>query len=268
MKKHFNLKLFLIFFSFILCISVVFAYSYIASDISYTPLEATNFNVDDVKEALDDLYDRTSLSMKLCKKVSTTTTLTLGDQFECILGDKNDNNRYIRRNFFLLKINGKSVDLILDHNITDDDTVKTLNRANAMNYFSTGEGKKYYDSWDFVSDIRIPDAVTIAKAVNNTSWTETGQWFCLGTGAKDYSSDPWCKPAPQYAWLFNYLKTCSNYGCSNEGTVTQMYWTTTVRTNVSDAYWAIDGNACFSSIGAGYSVGIRPVVTISKSNIY
>ncbi len=84
MKKIFKSKIiFLILVSFI-SISAVFAYSYIASDVGYTPTD-TEWNVDNTKDALDDLYDVTRQCVFGCPyrpgDVVYERTETISDKF-------------------------------------------------------------------------------------------------------------------------------------------------------------------------------------------
>lgn len=75
----------------IICSGIVYASSYLASDISYTPLN-NNWNVGSVSEALDSLYDITTLGDATADNISEGKTAVVNGKM--ITGTGADNNSY------------------------------------------------------------------------------------------------------------------------------------------------------------------------------
>ena len=109
---------------------------------------------------------------------------------------------------------------------------------------------------------------------------------CVVSHKQDYNGEPYCNKTTNvnYAWLFDYIGGCTTYGCTyndnntyalvnNTATIgeTRAYWTDTpAGVAGSDSYvWIVARN---STINGNYPnntlVGIRPVITISKSIIH
>ena len=84
MKKIFKSKVFLLVVISLISISAVFAYSYIAGDVGYTPTD-TEWNVDNTKDALDELYDVTRQCVFGCPyrpgDIIYERTETISDKF-------------------------------------------------------------------------------------------------------------------------------------------------------------------------------------------
>ena len=135
----------------------VLAYTYAANQISYTPKD-TSWKVDNVKDAIDDLYVKAP--KKFCE-LKSGTALTVGSKYECDPGDGT------KRNFFVLAVDNK-VKLIMEHNITEGSGTTTMTWMNAMKYFRTGAGASTKSAWTNVVDVDLPMAQDIANAVGNT----------------------------------------------------------------------------------------------------
>ena len=78
------------------------------------------------------------------------------------------------------------------------------------------------------------------------------------------------KGTSNYAWLFNNLKDCEGYGCSqNPNTTTAYgYWTSMAHDSRSSYALVVDhyGNLHITYVNINYH-GVRPVITVSKSQI-
>ena len=73
-----------------------------------------------------------------------------------------------------------------------------------------------------------------------------------------------------YSWLFDYTNTCTSYGCNTKNDGTYGYWTLSPVVDRSDVAWYVCGfgELCYYSVGAfDENVGVRPVITISKSGL-
>ena len=76
MKKIFKSRLFFLLIGVLIFgISAVFAYSYLASDIGYTSSDS-DWNVDNTKDALDELYERTTKRSSVISSVTYTASPT------------------------------------------------------------------------------------------------------------------------------------------------------------------------------------------------
>ena len=72
----------------------------------------------------------------------------------------------------------------------------------------------------------------------------------------------------KYAWLFDYTDGCTSYGCNKADSSTWGYWTSTRKIDNSTYVWHVRRLGSLSLddvLNAG--CGVRPVITISKSNI-
>lgn len=172
---------------------------------------------------------------------------TFGDEYTCNLGDNEE------KTFFVLETNGDNVSLIMDRNI--DSNGKGTTSGNTVVWSSDGSNHKDED----VS----AQAVTAKEYLKNstTSWTKlTSSQISLPTydqiKAANSGSESWLP-----SWLFGNLNGDSApYG----------YWTSTPMTYRSDFAWYVGGGGSLESNVVNYvnnSNGVRPVITISKSNI-
>ena len=155
-----------------------------------------------------------------------------------------------------------TVNVILDHNTT----------ANVV-YNSTGNNSEMkevadalkIDTKDWKNTARLITANEIAKITEKTGFDASKKnqdWFCLDTNQPDTTS--YCAKAQgksKYAWLFDYTYECTNYGCNTSDLSTWGYWTST-------SSWHVSRFGHLSNTNANYAdSGVRPVITISKSNI-
>ena len=70
----------------------------------------------------------------------------------------------------------------------------------------------------------------------------------------------------KYAWLFDYTD-CKEYGCNIEYSSTWGYWTSTPVASRTDATWFVWKDRLDFSAVNRTSIGLRPVITVSKSLI-
>ena len=164
-----------------------------------------------------------------------------------------------------------TVNVILDHNTTARVTWNSTGSNSEMK-----EVKKALenDTKDWKNTARLITANEVAKITGNTYFDaskEKQDWFCFDTNQPDTTS--YCSKAQgtsKYAWLFDYTYECTNYGCnvSDSSTWEYGYWTSSPYKDNSTQAWHIhrDGNLSLVIItDAGF--GVRPVITISKSNV-
>ena len=165
-----------------------------------------------------------------------------------------------------------TVNVILDHNTTAN--VAWNSTGNNSEMKEVAEALKTDTSnWKRDLNPRLIEANEIAKITGNTGFDVNNlnqDWFCLDTNKSDTTN--WCakeKGKSEYAWLFDYTYDCTNYGCNKSDSSTWGYWTSTTKTGTTDAAWGVNRDGTLSSFGVVTStyLGIRPVITISKSNI-
>lgn len=259
MKKVFNNSIFM--FIFGVLVTVCFAigvYAINANEIDYK-------NGKKVSEALDDLYTKTSNnSGGFCKKVDGNSN-TVGSKYECDPGDG------IYRLFYVLKVNDNTVDLIMDRNINKG----TLNYESALDYFSTGEGSTIATSWSNVVSVTIPKVQDIASAVGNDNWNAT-DWFYLDKYNDNYQNTNQVANnvnRSAYGWLYEHTRECDLYGCtlntSLDSSAAYGYWLQEKTSPSSNNAWSVYRCGHIYSFGITLNtyLGIRPVITVSKSDI-
>ena len=155
-----------------------------------------------------------------------------------------------------------TVNVILDHNTTARVAYNSTGNNSEMK--EVADALKT-DTKDWKNTARLITANEIAKITGHPTFdaTQTGQsWFCLDTNQSDTTN--WCSKAQgksEYAWLFDYTYECTNYGCNTSDLSTWGYWTST-------SSWHVSRFGHLSNTNANYAdSGVRPVITISKSNI-
>ena len=278
MQKLIKAKLFYLVLGVTIAIGITsaFAYSIFAPNVGYIPTD-TNWSVEDVGDALDNLNDRIkSLAFKkVCKYVSSTYSKdpndrrSIGTEYECEVAD---NEKY---HFYILGTNNKIFRLIMDRNINNG----SLTWDNANDYFKVNHpGYSIKTSWTNVYNLDLPRAQEIVDASNiDINVALVGEnWWCLGSGGHDLSQRPWCNKdlAPQQAmaWLFNHLLLCMETGCNDESDATTYgYWTTDVTPNNNSKGFYVFRNGYLENGLArsnDSSMGVRPVITVVETNLY
>jgi len=78
--------------------------------------------------------------------------------------------------------------------------------------------------------------------------------------------------ASNYDWLFDYTHDCTSYGCNIAGEDGYGYWTSTAVAVSIDTprAWYVARQGALSNYSVDYkdAFGVRPVITIQKSNLY
>lgn len=184
-----------------------------------------------------------------------------------------------------------SVDMILDHNTTAQivwnstgsntvgpdttflsqlktDTSSWLGVATRTDNYVINNGAINYTIDYNTYKARIIKASEIAKITTNNTFNETtsstSNWFYLDSNTQTQTITT--LGASNYKWLFDYTNGCTSYGCSIADASTYGYWTSTAVASTSVSSWMIHRNG-YQYLGTvnGTGIGIRPVITISKS---
>ena len=159
-----------------------------------------------------------------------------------------------------------TVNVILDHNTT---ARVAWNSAGNNSEMKDVKIKLEEDTKDWKNTARLITANEVAKITGNTDWdaSKTRQdWFYLDSNNQTKTANASNKS--KYAWLFDYTGGCTKNGCNTPDSSTWGYWTSTSYKDNSIYAWHVGrgGFLNFSNVtDAVY--GVRPVITISKSNI-
>jgi len=232
-----------------------------------TRADSISYGNGTVKDALDELYQAPTIN-KFCQYQNSTFAdssnhYSVGTKYRCQV---NSTDTY---DFYIISTTTNAVRLIMDKNITDFDSTKTMTWSNAMKYIDNNNLKS---TWTYALDIDLPTAQDIANATNNSSWKSfesSATWWCFGTKGQDSKSYPYCNANANeaYAWLFNNLSDCSASGCTEgSNSYATGYWT---RDKINDSsFWNVhrDGAISYDTVSPG--TGVRVVITVLKSNLY
>ena len=162
-----------------------------------------------------------------------------------------------------------TVNVILDHNTTAKVVWNSTGNNSEMK-----EVKKALenDTKDWKNTARLITANEVAKITKHPTFDasrENQDRFCLDTNKPDTAN--WCaktKGTSKYTWLFDYTSVCTDYGCNISDSSNWGYWTSIPYKDNTINVWVVNS---YGSLTLDYVtrtvVGIRPVITISKSNI-
>ena len=212
------------------------------------------------------------------KKVSTTKSFKNGTAvyYNPVSGEKctgyteansttGKNSGCMKWYVFNDKEGNATVNVILDHNTTANVAYNSTGNNSEMKELKI---KLEEDTKDWKNTARLITANEIAKITGNT-WFAGQDWFCLDTNQSDTTN--WCSKAQgtsEYVWLFDYTNGCTSYGCNTPDSSNWGYWTSTPNKASSTIAWRVYRSGDLSRdyvTNAGH--GVRPVITISKSNI-
>ena len=261
-------------------ISVSATLMYQANQVKYTKSNNEEVTLD---SALNELYGaanslNTQLDKyKICQYVgnvygSSNNHYSLGTEYLC---DVNLNGSG-KKNFYVLNVTGDTVTLIMKQNITQG-TSKTK--------YSYSDAVKYVKAMNWKVKAYLPSAQDIADAVGNTSWKVEDKlytdWFCFGGNfnqACNNNSGLLKNDANtlKYQWLFNYTSDCENSGCLSSTSLGSSeangYWTRDLinESEATSRAWGLYGCGGLGYYGVinANAIGVRPVITILKSNLY
>ncbi len=149
--------------------------------------------------------------------------------------------------------------MILDHNIEE-----RMSYSTGMSNLTNQKLK-----WDNSLKVRMIQANEIAKITGNTSWSTSKGWFYLDSNNQTSVANSTNKS--KYAWLYDYTGNCKECGCNIEEPESSSGYFTGTEANSNIQYIIANGGSLRvgpkSGQGFGGGIGIRPVITISKSII-
>ena len=193
-------------------------------------------------------------------------------------GDYNETNSTTGTNsgcmkWYAFNDNDKSstVNVILDHNTTTGVIYNSTGNNSEMKEVKTRLENGTKD-WNNDLNPRLIEANEIAKITGHPTFDaskENQEWFYLDSNNQTQTASSTNKST--YAWLFDYTDGCTNYGCNKTDLITRGYWTSTPNKSNASEVWVVT-NCSNLSVNAvvvnGIStIGVRPVITISKSKL-
>jgi len=171
---------------------------------------------------------------------------------------------------FLDSEDSSTVNLILDHNTTD--YVTWANSGETTPTVVNAELQVDITNWNasVKSTARLISASEvnrIAPTASDFTWTETdySTWYYLHNG--NQTSYQGAAGSNTYAWLFDNTNGCETYGCNTNDSGTYGYWTSSF---ASSGYaWRVDRDGRLNCDVVTFGgLGVRPVITVSKSIFY
>ena len=161
-----------------------------------------------------------------------------------------------------------TVNVILDHNTTAGVACNSTGNNSEMKEVKIALEN---DTKEWKNTARLITANEVAKITKHPTFDaskENQDWFCLDTNKSDNTS--YCSKVQgtsEYAWLFDYTSGCTSYGCNVSDSSTRGYWTNSPYKGTSTVVWLVNQIGSLNHTYMTGNNGIRPVITISKSNI-
>ena len=159
-----------------------------------------------------------------------------------------------------------TVNVILDHNTTANVSYNSTGNNSEMKEVKI---KLEEDTKDWKNTARLITANEVAKITKHPTFNvnkENQDWFYLDSNNLTLTVNSTNKS--KYAWLFDYTNECTSYGCNVSDSSTWGYWTSSPYKGNSTQAWRVVRNGYLGGNGVIFTGdGIRPVITISKSNI-
>lgn len=157
-----------------------------------------------------------------------------------------------------------TVHLILDHNTTNIVTWNDSSGNYQLDKQLANDTKTWNES--VRSTARIIEMKEVVKIVGNEYWSPGSNVFSFQTNNRDVYYG--AKGTNNFAWLFDNTQACEYYGCNVMKYTTHGYWTTTKNPNYPGFAWAVNYEGRVFNYGMSTaSVGIRPVITVSRNVI-
>ena len=197
----------------------------------------------DVFNALNEETTESDPQNTLCISTNGTVLYDLGSVYSCDLGDG------VARTFYVLEVSGDNVSLIMNQNLGN--TVAWITQEE----YEAAEGTR----WGSNVDRNIFGPVT----ANNYLEEQTSNWkvkASLPTYDQIYNVNG-STDLTNVLWLRENIGGSSGF----DG-----YWTSSSYNNYSDRAWGVDrtGSGFASNlVDNNSSYGIRPVITLNKTNL-
>ena len=177
------------------------------------------------------------------------------------------------------------VNLLLDHN-----TTATVAWVTKEDYIAAGGTEAEWGSngnnskgpitalkqlksdtstWNKSINPRLIEASEIAKITGYPNWNNKhGKWYYFHDNTQTQYKG--AAGTNKYAWLFDNTTACTRYGCNVADSSNQGYWTNTAESAPYSGAWHVNYMGSlhkYYGVANADALGVRPVITISKSII-
>ena len=173
--------------------------------------------------------------------------------------------------WYIFNDDGDNYTMILDHNTTAliiwNDDNKNVSYEES-NLYEVVQDLKTTSGW--IVEPRLITAEEITTITGKTDFDSTNISSRYYFDSNNQTQTATTQGSSKYAWLFDYTNGCTSDGCNIADTSTFGYWTsTTFGTAGSNTdVWHANGDGhLYSGYASRNDIGIRPVITISKSII-
>ena len=173
-----------------------------------------------------------------------------------------------------------TVNLLLDHNttaavpwITEEDYIESGGTKEEFERQIISKGpitalkqlKSDTSTWNKSINPRLIEANEIVTITEYPIWDNNFYYFHTNSQTQYKGA----AGTNKYAWLFDNTRNCTQYGCNVADPSTYAYWTNTANSGDSNYAWFVfnDGSLYNFSLTNAVDLGVRPVITISKSII-
>ena len=158
-----------------------------------------------------------------------------------------------------------TVNVILDHNTTANVAWNSTGNNSEMKEVADALKK---DTGTWKNTARLITANEVAKITKHPTFNvnkENQDWFYLDSNNLTLTVNSTNKS--KYAWLFDYTNECTSYGCNVSDSSTWGYWTSTQYVNSIHVWFVARNGRLDVNSASSTGHGVRPVITISKSNL-
>ncbi len=173
---------------------------------------------------------------KICTLVEGTAQ-QVGSKYTCELDEA--------RTFYVLENNASSdeITLLMDRNYTDEEVLATMAWCDQSGTQATNSACNHDGLDPYIEKIQ----------------TKFGSSVIVGIPSREQIEDAYTGSMPQ--WLYDHI---SSLVLDIHG-----YWTSTVNSYVSNGVWFISSNGVVGHalVSNGSHIGLRPVITVSKSKL-
>ena len=237
-----------------------------------------------VRPVIEVLRTKLDASNTICTSVTTATNgnvpqgnFAYGDEYTCELGDGD------AKTFYVLETNGNNVSLIMNANV--DSNGKAITPSNIPedngkvqwvtkeDYLAAGGTESDWNKTNSTFGNNNLGPITAKKTLetNTKSWVKlTNVQITLPTASqiatavgKNFDNENVVDIGANAEWLYDYM-----YGRKNSINGISGYWTSTPNANNVILVWAVSrGGQVSTSTNTPSGLGIRPVITIPKSQI-
>lgn len=165
------------------------------------------------------------------------------------------------------EIEAETVNLIADHNVG---TFNYSKYSTSYKIDQTKVNNALIPGWDNTFNPRLITGDEIKQITGKSAFSLTSSsdenYYYLDSNSKTQISSSSNKSP--YAWLFDYLVGCQNYGCNHTiSSGNSLYWTSnSVRGSSTYGVYVIFRDGALKYYGANTGIGgYRPVITVPKS---